>query len=166
MPLESKTVIIMIYVNLSKEYRRNLVFKLIEQGKSDSEIAYLSEYSESWVRQLRTKHEKAEESILVLRKPGGSVCRLSPSDFEKLRQILSKGAEVYGLEGASWDRKRIKYVIEQEFSVVYDIEHISEIAAKINFTLQKPVKKDFRQSAEKVKIWTETTLPDIKKKSR
>jgi transposase len=156
----------MIYVNLNKEYRRELVRKLFEQGKSDKEIAYLSDYSESWVRQLRLKHEKIEESITILYKPGGSVCRLSTSNFDQLRQILEKGAEAYGLEGAFWDRKRIKYVIEQEFSVFYDIEHISDIVAKINFTLQKPVKKDFRQSDEKVKIWTETTLPDIKKKFR
>ena len=153
----------MNYINSSKSYRRNLVVKLIEQGKSDSEIAYLSEYSESWIRQLRTKYEKGEESITILHKPGGSVCRLSASNLEQLQQILEKGAEAYGLEGAFWDRKRIKYVIEQEFSVIYDIEHISDIAAKINFTLQKPVKKDLRQSAEKVKTWTETTLPEIKK---
>jgi transposase len=153
----------MIYVNLNKEYRRQLVKKLFEQGKNDKEIAYLSDYSESWVRQLRLKHEKSEVSITTLHKPGGSVCRLSTSNFDQLRQILEKGAEAYGLEGAFWDRKRIKYVIEQEFSVFYDIEHISDIVTKINFTLQKPVKKDFRQSDEKVKIWIETTLPDIKK---
>jgi transposase len=153
----------MIYVNLNKAYRRELVQKLFTQGKSDKEIAHLSDYSESWVRQLRLKHEKTEESITILYKPGGSVCRLSTSNFDQLRQILEKGAEAYGLEGAFWDRKRIKYVIEQEFSVFYDIEHISDIVAKINFTLQKPVKKDFRQSDEKVKTWTETTLPDIKK---
>jgi transposase len=153
----------MLYVNSSKQYRRELVKKLFDQGKSDQEIAYLSDYSESWVRQLRAKHEKSETSITTLHKPGGSVCRLSPSNFELLRQILEKGAEEYGLEGAFWDRKRIKYVIEQEFSVFYDIEHISDIVTKINFTLQKPVKKDFRQCDEKVKIWTDTTLPDIKK---
>jgi transposase len=153
----------MIYVNSSKAYRRQLVKKLFEQGKSDKEIAYLSDYSESWVRQLRLKHEKSEESITILHKPGGSVCRLSASNFAQLRQILEKGAEAYGLEGAFWDRKRIKYVIEQEFSVFYDIEHISDIVSKINFTLQKPIKKDFRQSDEKVKIWTDITLPDIKK---
>ncbi len=153
----------MLYVNSSKKYRRELVQKLLDQGKSDQEIAYLSDYSESWVRQLRAKHEKSETSITILHKPGGSVCRLSPSNFEQLRQILEKGAEEYGLEGAFWDRKRIKYVIEQEFSVSYDIEHISDIVTKINFTLQKPVKKDFRQCDEKVKIWTDTTLPDIKK---
>ena len=156
----------MSYVNLTKSYRRHLVAKLFEQGKSDAEIAYLSEYSERWIYQLRAKHERREESITLLHKPGGSVCRLSPENMVKLRQILERGAEVYGLEGAFWDRKRIKYVIEQEFSIVYDIEHISNITAKLNFTLQKPVKKDFRQNEEKVKIWTEETLPNIKKKFR
>lgn len=153
----------MSYINLPKENRRNLVRKLFEQGKTDTEVAYYSEYSESWVFKLRKQYEKDATSLTVLHKPGGSVCRLSTSNFEQLRQILEKGAEAYGLEGAFWDRKRIKYVIEQEFSVFYDVEHISEIVTKINFTLQKPIKKDFRQSDEKVKVWTETTLPDIKK---
>jgi len=101
-----------------------------------------------------------------LHKPGGSVCRLSASAFEQLRQILEKGAEEYGLEGAYWDRKRIKYVIEKEFSVVYNIKHIPDIVKKVNFTLQKPVKRDFRQDAQKVRVWAESTLPAIKKKSR
>jgi transposase len=154
----------MSYININKAYRRNLVKKLFDQDKTDSEIAHLSDYSESWVRQLRTKHEKGEESITILHKPGGSVCRLTPCDCEKLRAILTKGAESYGLEGAFWDRKRIKYVIENEFSVIYDLEHISDIVEKINFTLQKPAKKDFRQNIEKVQTWTEQTLPDIKKR--
>ncbi len=153
----------MSYINLQKENRRNLVRKLFEQGKTDTEVAYYTEYSESWVFKLRKQYEKDAMSLTILHKPGGSVCRLSTSNFDQLRQILEKGAEAYGLEGAFWDRKRIKYVIEQEFSVFYDVEHISEIVVKINFTLQKPIKKDFRQSDEKVKIWTETTLPHIKK---
>jgi len=153
----------MSYINLAKSYRRRLAQKLFDQNKSNAEIAHLTEYSESYIRTLRSKHTKNGEDITILHKPGGSVCRLSSENLEHLRQILTNGAESYGLEGAYWDRKRIKYVIEKEFSVIYDIEHISDIATKLNFTLQKPVKKDFRQNAEKVQIWTETTLPDIKK---
>jgi transposase len=153
----------MSYQHAQKEFRRNLVKKLIESGESDAQIAYLSDYSESWIRQLRRVHQQDENAIIVLHKPGGSVCRLSTENFSHLRQVLEKGAIAYGLEGEFWDRKRIKYVIEQEFSVIYDLEHISEIAARINFTLQRPVKKDFRQDAEKVSQWTEKTLPAIKK---
>ena len=152
------------YINKEKSYRRNLVKKLFEQGKTDIEITYLSEYSESWVRTLRSKFEKAKQDITVLQKPGGSVCRLSADNLTKLSIILNKGSETYGFEGVYWDRKRVKYVIETEFKVVYDIEHISDILYKINFTLQKPLKKDYRQNADKVKIWVEETLPEIKKK--
>lgn len=153
----------MSYINTAKEYRRNLVKKLLDQGKTDQEISYLSEYSESWIRKLRTQHTQTSKDISLLHKPGGSKCRLSAENFEQLRQVLEKGSEAYGLEGSFWDRKRIKYVIEKEFSVIYDVEHISDIVARINFTLQKPEKKDYRQSAEKIKIWEEETLPEIKK---
>ncbi len=153
----------MLYINLSKSFRRELVKKLFDLGKSDEEIVYLSAYSESWVRQLRVKYKEVEESIITLHKPGGSACRLSPANLETLREILKKGAEAYDLEGAYWDRKRVKYVIEKEFSVFYSVGHISDILSKIKFTLQRPVKKDFRQSAEKVETWIEITLPEIKK---
>lgn len=147
-----------------KTFKRNLVIRLIENGETDSSIATLTELSESWVRHLRHvyRHEGAEG--LILKKPGGSVCRLSPENLEHLCTILDKGAVAYGLEGAFWDRKRVKYVIEQEFKVEYDVEHISHILARLNYTLQRPRKKDFRQSDEKVDLWKTETLPEIKKK--
>lgn len=154
----------MTYVNEIKSYRRNLVKKLFDQGKTYEEISHLTDYSESWIRQLHKAYKKDVTLVTQLTKPGGSRCRLSKEDIKKLRAVLDQGSESYGLEGSFWDRKRVKYVIEQEFGVIYDIEHISEILSKINYTLQKPEKKDFRQKAEAAKKWVEETLPEIKKK--
>jgi transposase len=154
----------MPYFNDLKSYKRNLLIQLIEKGSDNSLIAELTEFSESWVRRLRSIYEKQGASGLNLEKPGGSVCRLNTTKLEHLRSVLDKGAPAYGLEGEFWDRKRVKYVIEQEFCVIYDVEHISFILAKINYTLQKPRKKDFRQEDEKVALWQQETLPAIKKK--
>jgi transposase len=147
-----------------KEYKRNLVIRLLEKGESNETIAELTELSVSWIRQLRTLHNRGDAEVLRLQKPGGSKCRLTPNNFETLRLLLDKGAIAYGLEGEFWDRKRVKHVIKQVFDIEYDEEHISVILAKINYTLQKPRKKDFRQDDEKVALWTTETLPDIKKK--
>jgi transposase len=154
----------MDHIHPLKEYKRNLVIRLLEQGNGDETIADLTDYSISWIRQLRTLYETKGSEALRLQKPGGSVCRLTPTNIEALRVILDKGAQAYGLEGAFWDRKRVKYVIKQEFNIEYDVEHISAILGRINYTLQKPRKKDFRQDEAKVAQWTTTILPDIKKK--
>lgn len=154
----------MDYINEMKNYRRNLVKKLFDDEMNDATIAHLTEYSESWIRTLRLKYQKHKEDICVLKQPGGSKCRLDDASLAKLRTILDKGAEAYGLEGAFWDRKRVQYVIAQEFKVTYYIAHLSEILSKMNYTLQKPAKKDFRQDVEKVATWTAATLPEIKKK--
>jgi transposase len=154
----------MQHIHPLKEYKRQLIVRLIDNGETDESIAALAEYSVKWIRHLRLLYEKEGDKVLILQKPGGSVCRLDESDLSALRGILDKGSESYGLEGAFWDRKRVKYVIKQEFNVDYDIEHISDILAKINYTLQKPRKKDFRQNETKVAVWTEQTLPEIKKK--
>jgi transposase len=147
-----------------KEYKRDLVIRLFKKGERDETIADLTDFSVSWINQLRALYDTGGSESLRLRKPGGSVCRLNSSNFEALRNVLDKGAESYGFEGAFWDRKRVKYVIKQEFNIDYDVEHISAILSKLNYTLQKPRKKDFRQDDAKVALWTAETLPEIKKK--
>ena len=153
----------MSYINESKSFKRTLLKRLIDKGENNKTIADILEFSESWVKQLRHRNETEGASAFLLQKPGGSVCRLSATQLDTLSSTLAKGAELYGLEGAFWDRKRVKYVIEQEFGVVYDVEHISDILKRINYTLQVPRKRDYRQSPEKVAIWENETLPAIKK---
>ena len=114
---------------------------------------------------LRREYDKhGAEALQILEQQTGVAPRLSRENLITLAEVLGKGAEAYGLEGSFWDRKRVKYVIEQEFKCSYSVGHISEILAKINYTLQKPRKKDFRQTEEKVTTWTTETLPEIKKK--
>jgi transposase len=154
----------MQHIHPLKEFKRSLIIRLFEKGESTEKIAELTDYTTGWIDQLYRVFQTEGACALVLQKPGGSVCRLTPSNFEELRAILDKGAVAYGLEGEFWDRKRVKYVIKQAFNIDYDVEHISAILSKLNYTLQKPRKKDFRQDDAKVEIWTEQTLPDIKKK--
>ena len=153
----------MRYTNQTKSFKRDVLLRLIDKGESDKEIALVLDFSESWVKQLRCRYLSGGKEALKLRKPGGSVCRLSDADLASLSATLAKGSESYGLEGSFWDRKRVKYVIEQEFGVAYDIEHISDILKKINYTLQVPRKRDYRQDPEKVAVWVSETLPAIKK---
>ena len=153
----------MSYINELKSFKRSVLKRLIDTGESDTTIADILEFSVSWVKQLRRLYAIEGAAALIPQKPGGSVCRLSVTQLDTLSSTLGKGAEFYGLEGAFWDRKRVKYVIEQEFGVVYDVEHISDILKRINYTLQVPRKRDYRQSPEKVAIWENETLPEIKK---
>jgi transposase len=53
--------------------------------------------------------------------------RLSAKNMVRLREILDLGSVDYDLEGVFWGRKRVKYVIKQEFDIDYDVEHISEM---------------------------------------
>jgi transposase len=154
----------MQHIHPLKEFKRSLIIRLFEKGEENEQIAELTELSVGWINQLHRIFQEQGSSGLVLQKPGGSVCRLTPSNLESLRLILDKGAVEYGLEGAFWDRKRVKYVIKQAFNIDYDVEHISDILYRLNYTLQKPRKKDFRQDDAKVEIWTTQTLPEIKKK--
>jgi transposase len=99
---------VMHHIHPLKEYKRNLIIRLFEKGERNEEIAQLTDFSTGWIDQLHRVFQKKGASALVLQKPGGSVCRLTPSNFEELRLLLDKGASAYGLEGEFWDRKRVK----------------------------------------------------------
>jgi transposase len=155
----------MNHVQLAKQYKRDFLFRLFESGESDNtKIAHLVDLSESWVRTLRRVYESEGAAGFILQKPGGSVAQLDAPKLAKLREILEKGAVIYGLEGAYWDSKRVRFIIENEFKIIYSLPHVLRILAKLNYTLQVPQKKDYRQSEEKMAEWVNKTLPEIKKK--
>jgi hypothetical protein len=62
--------LLMTYINAIKSYRRGLLKKLFDSGETNVRISDLTEYSESWIRTLRTKYEKEQIDLLALHKPG------------------------------------------------------------------------------------------------
>jgi transposase len=88
---------------------------------------------------------------------------LNSSDELALQEILSIGALSKGYESDYWDRKRIKEVIKQEFDVDYHISHISKVLQRLNFTLQKPKRSDYRQDPVQQDKWINEGLPALKK---
>jgi transposase len=150
-----------------KQYARDVLLRLLGDGVShtDDDLSRITGYSVSWVKQLRHQYKmNGASAIAILEQQTGASPKLSDTQLLELKNILDKGAEAYGLEGAFWDRKRVKQVILDKFSVEYSIGHLSSILSKLNYSLQRPRKKDYRQSTEKVEIWKMETLPEIKKK--
>lgn len=71
----------------------------------------------------------------------GAKPRLDEKRLAELPNHLSKKSEFYGFEGDFWTHKRVKYVIEKEFNVVYSVKQVGRILEKIGWTHQKPQKK-------------------------
>jgi transposase len=79
-------------------------------------------------------------------------------------RLLKNGSMSYGFTGDFWTHKRVKYVIELEFGVVFEVKQVGRILDKIVWTRQKPQKKESKQDAAKVEAWRTERLAALKKK--
>jgi transposase len=112
--------------------------------------------------------KKAALGLPISQKRLGAKSRLSTEQLANLPDFLSKGSEYYEFTGDYWSGtppayKRVKYVIEKEFGVIYEIKQVGRILEKIKWTLQKPQKKDAQQDLTKVDKWKTEDLPALKK---
>lgn len=146
------------------EFRRQMILNLRAEGKSQQAIADLVNLNQSKVSLFLSTHAVYGDQSIKAQKAKGNVARLDTAQLETLKQYLEQGAVFHGYEGDYWDRKRVKNLIEDKFSISYTSRHVGNILKKINYTLQKYTIKDYRQSAEKVSDFLDNQVPIIKKK--
>ena len=96
-------------------------------------------------------------------KPGRARSRLTPTQWQQLRQYLAAGAKAAGFATAGWTRHRVRGLIEHHFGVRYSLVQVGRILAKLNYTLQRPQVEDLRRSAKQVHCYEQRTLPQLKK---
>jgi transposase len=126
--------------------------------KQQGQIVGLTQQSVSKI------YKKVSLGLPITQKRLGPKPRLSAEQLVKLPEFLSKGSEFYEFTGNFWTHKRVKYVIEKEFSIIYEIKQVGRILEKIKWTQQKPQKKDIQQDLLKVEKWKTEDLPALKKK--
>ena len=110
--------------------------------------------------------KKASLGLPISQKRLGAKSRLSKEQLIKLPEFLSKGSESYEFTGDYWTHKRVKYVIEKEYGVIYEVKQVGRILEKIAWTSQKPQKKDGKQDLAKVEKWKTESLSALKKSLR
>lgn len=98
-------------------------------------------------------------------KDSGVPCRLSAEHKERLGELLDKGPRACGLDADAWTLKRVRDVIEREFSVKYAWGHVGIILHSIGFSPQKPERVARERKPEKIEEWKRTVLPALEKKS-
>lgn len=144
-----------------REVRNNILINLQKAGLSQKVIGEMVNLSQQRVSELLAA--KDQELPLNLKSPGYQR-RLSAEQLADLPKFLEQGAEYYGFTGSYWTHERVRQVIEQEFRVVYGVKQAGRILGLINWTRQKPQKKEAKQDLQKVKKWQTEELPALKKK--
>lgn len=148
-------------MNFSERQVRNTILLNLDvleiSQKQKGEMVGLTQQAVSKINQ------KASLGLPSTEKRLGAKPRLSAEQLVKLPEFLSKGSESYDFSGNYWTHKRVKYVIEKEFGVIYEVKQVGRILKKIAWTSQKPQKKDAKQDLAKVNKWKTEDLPALKK---
>lgn len=146
------------------EIRRRIVVNLLNSGKTQKEVARLAELSQSGVSRIGKRFDEKGEAGLAAEKSPGAPAKLTAEQKAAIPELLIAGPQAYGFEGNLWTRRRVKAVIEEKFGVKYSETHVGVLLKEAGFSLQKPRRRDYRQNQEKVRLWREETLPELKKK--
>jgi transposase len=132
---------------LARQTRNDILFNLmaVATKMSQSQYGKIIGLSQQMVSKIMVKH-KMSPSSLSATKGAGRPPRLSSTQLSALPHFLLQGAPHYGFEGDYWTQARVKYVIETEFGIVYEVKQVGRLLKKIQWTLQKPQKKTFSKT--------------------
>lgn len=144
-----------------REIRNKILLNLHKVGTSQKVIGEMVNLSQQRVSEIITA---ARENLPTNLKPAGYKRRLSAEQLAQLPKLLEQGSQFYGFTGEYWTHQRVKQVIEEEFKVEYEKKQVGRILNLINWTRQKPQKKDVKQDLEKVENWQKEGLSGAKKR--
>jgi transposase len=149
---------------MDKFSRNRSIVKLCQTGQlTQEQIAQSFEISQGRVSQLYHQFQVAGEAGLVVKATPGAPPKLTKEQRAQLPDWLSQGAEYYGFEGEVWTRARVGEVIRQQFGVTDEVSTVGLLLKKLGVTLQKPIRRDYRQNPQGVAQWQEEVLPKLKK---
>lgn len=140
--------------------RDKLILNCHKNGKTQREIGEIFSLSQSAISQIIIKMKNGNlENKTETR---GVKSRLNDENLEELKTILSGSPQDY--DYFIWNKWSVKSLISDKFGVEYHENYIWKIMQYINFSSQKPQKKDYRQSEKLVATFKEEKAGEIKKK--
>jgi len=154
----------------TKESIRQRAIRLLEQGKSQKEVASHLSVNKNSVYTWNKNYKKYGYKGLK-EKPQGhkkGIGRLLSSEQEKQVQnlIIDKMPDQLKLPFALWTRRAIVELIKREFGVTIAIRTMGTYLERWGFTPQKPKKRAYEQNDKLIKKWLEEEYPQIKAQAK
>lgn len=146
------------------EERRLEGGRLLKAGKlSQAEIARQLGVSRAtvsdWAKTIEAKGIRGFRK----RKAAGSRSKLNPSQKQKLRYMLDRGALANGFPTDRWTLERVQQLIQQKFEITYHPNYLNRLLRNLGFSPQKPLPQAIEQDKTLVQAWLQRDWPRIKK---
>ena len=130
-------------------------------GLSQSKVARKFGVSRTTAsRWHRAIHEEGAESLRK-RRATGRPCRLSPDQVAKIPEIYLQGAAAHGYPDNRWTTARMASVIEQNFNVHYDQDHVGRLLNKMGLRVSTRRRRALRGFAAPAAAYSYPVPPEL-----
>jgi transposase len=146
--------------------RRITALLSISKGEKVSDIAATLGVVPSsvyeWLKQLMV------EGVTSL-KPnwkGGRPAKLTPTQRQRLAELIDAGPPAAGFRSACWNSAMIQELIYREFGKLYNVHYVSELLKNLGFSFQKARFIAGHLDEERRRVWLAQIWPQLLQQAR
>lgn len=151
------------------QIRKNIV-RLLKTGKTGKEIAKLLDVSEGHVSGVKKAYNKGGIAMIKPQKRGrrlGAKRTLTSEQEKEIQRIIvDKTPEQLKFKECMWTRSNIRTLILQKYKIDMPLSTLGYYLSRWGFSVQRPVKRAYKQDEEKVKNWVEAEFPGISERAK
>lgn len=151
------------------QIRKNIV-RLQKQGKKPAEIAEILDVSRRHAESTIKKYREEGFAGIKLQKRGrrhGDKRTLTVEQEREIRNIITeKNPEQLRLKGCMWTRQNISELITQKYKINMPLSTLGYYLERWGFSVQRPVKRAYKQDPEQIEHWLNEAYPTIKERAK
>lgn len=144
---------------------RKTIIRMLKDGKKGKDIAKDLGVSVGHVSNVKKLYEKGGASALKPKKrgrPAGKNKILSPSQEKEIQKIIvDKTPEQLRFKECMWTRNNIREMIREKYGIDIKLSTLGYYLARWGFTVQRPVKRAYKQDEKKIDEWLNSEFPGI-----
>ena len=149
---------------------RKSIIRLTKSGKTTSEIAEILDVSLRHVQNTKKLYDGGGIEAIKPKVRGrrkGDKRTLTPEQEKEIRNlIVDKNPEQLRLPGCMWTRENIRELIREKYKLTMPLSTLGYYLARWGFSVQRPVKRAYKQDADKIAKWVEVEFPGISERAR
>ena len=144
---------------------RKTIIRMLKDGKRGKEIAKELDVSEGHVSNVKKLYEAGGAKALKPAKrgrPAGKNKILTPEQEREIQRIIvDKNPEQLRFKECMWTRNNIRQLIKDKYGIDIKLSTLGYYLARWGFSVQRPVKRAYKQDEQKIHAWLNSEFPGI-----
>ena len=144
---------------------RKTIIRMLKDGKSGKQIAKDLGVSEGHVSNVKKLYATGGASALKPAKrgrPAGRNAILTQKQEREIQRIIvDKTPEQLRFKECMWTRNNIRQLIREKYDIDIKLSTLGYYLARWGFTVQRPVKRAYKQDEKKIDAWLNKEFPGI-----